>query len=85
LAPTPRDVKVDRQTGLIQPIRGISVHADPTKVQRFGGAYRIETIPVGLKIEQRGRDPGHFEIIPAREMTLQEYEELLEQVVLNRA
>jgi hypothetical protein len=56
LAPTLRDVKVDSQTGLVLPIRGVSVHADPGKVQRFGGAYRIESIPEGLKIEQRGRD-----------------------------
>jgi hypothetical protein len=81
LKPTPRDVKVDPATGLILPIRGISVHADPAKVRRFGGAYRIESSPPGLKIEQRGRDPGHYEVIPTREMSMQEYEALLGQVV----
>jgi hypothetical protein len=82
LRPTPRDVRVDPATGRVQPVRGVSVHTDPTKVQRFGGAYRIESVPPDLKVEQRGKDPGHYEIMPAREMALQEYEDLLKQVVL---
>jgi hypothetical protein len=82
LTPTPRDVKVDAATGLVQPIRGVSVHADPAKVQRFGGAYRIESIPASLKVVQRGRDPEHYEIIPAIAMTLPDYEALLKQVTL---
>jgi hypothetical protein len=51
-------------------------------VQRFGGAYRITSVPPGLKVEQRGKDPGHYEIIPAYEMTVQEYADLLKQVIL---
>lgn len=40
------------------------------------------SIPDGLKIQQRGKDPGHYEVLPADSMTLEKYIELLDQVVL---
>ena len=55
---TPRlgiDVLIDRNTSMLRTDRGISLFADPAIVERFGGAYRVESIPEGLKMEQRGR------------------------------
>jgi hypothetical protein len=82
---TPRlgiDVLIDRNTGLLRTDRGISLFADPATVERFGGAYRVESIPEGLKMQQRGRDPGHYELMPAEPMSFERYVELLQQVVL---
>ena len=47
----------------------------PDNLTRFGGAYRLTQIPVELQVIRRGRDPSHFEIVPARPMTLRDYEE----------
>jgi hypothetical protein len=82
LKPRFRDIKLDPATGLVQPTRGISVYSRPEGLERFGGAYRVTTIPDNLRIMQRGRDPYHFEIIPAHAMTLSEYEEALNQIKL---
>lgn len=82
---TPRfgtDVLVDRMTGWLRTDRGISLFDDPARVARFGGAYEVESIPDGLKVQQRGRDAGHYELMPAEPMTFEKYAELLEQVVL---
>lgn len=82
---TPRlgiDVLTDPNTGLLRTDRGISLFDDPAKVERFGGAYQIEFIPEGLKVQQRGRDLGHYEMMPAEAMTFERYIELLDQVVL---
>jgi hypothetical protein len=82
---TPRlgiDVLIDRNTGLLRTDRGISLFADAAIVERFGGAYRVESIPEGLKMQQRGRDPGHYELMPAEPISFERYVELLQQVVL---
>ena len=82
---TPRrgiDVLIDRNTGLLRTDRGISLFDDPTRVEQFGGAYRVESIPEGLQIQQRGRDPGHYELMPAEPISFERYVELLKQVVL---
>ena len=82
---TPRrgiDVLIDRDTGLLRTDRGISLFADPATVERFGEAYTVESIPAGLKMQQRGRDPGHYELMPAEPISVERYVELLQQVVL---
>ncbi|MGH9840256.1 MAG: hypothetical protein ACREEM_15850 [Blastocatellia bacterium] len=76
------DVLIDPGTGLLRTDRGISLFSDSAKVERFGGAYRVESFPAGLKIEQRGRDASHYELMPAVPMTYEEYVELLAQVLL---
>jgi hypothetical protein len=76
------DVLLDRETDLLRTDRGVSVFDDPTLVERFGGAYRVEYIPEGLRIQQRGRDRRHYEITPAEPMIFERYVELLQQVVL---
>lgn len=82
LTPTPRDVRIDASTGLLQPTHGISLSSDPTEVQRFGGAYEVVSVPEGLVIQQRGRRPTHYELMPAVAMRWDRYCELLNQVVL---
>ena len=82
---TPRlgiDVLIDRDSGLLRTDRGISLFANPATVERFGGAYRVESIPEGLKMQQRGRAPGHYELMPAEPISFERDVELLKHVVL---
>jgi hypothetical protein len=82
---TPRlgiDVLLERHTNLLRTDRGVSLFDDPAKAARFGAVYRVESLPNGLKVQQRGRDPGHYELMPAEPMTFERYVELLTQVVL---
>jgi hypothetical protein len=82
---TPRlgiDVLLERNTGLLRTDRGISLFDDPAKAVRFGTVYGVESVPEGLKIQQRGRDLSHYELMPAEPMTFERYVALLTQVVL---
>jgi hypothetical protein len=82
---TPRlgiDVLLERNTALLRTDRGISLFDDPAKAERFGVVYVVESLPEGLKMQQRGRDPGHYELMPAEPMTFERYVELLTHVVL---
>ena len=82
---TPRlgiDALLERNTGLLRTDRGISLFDDPAKAERFGAVYVVESLPEGLKVQQRGRDPSHYELIPAAPMTVGRYVELLTHVVL---
>lgn len=82
LKPRPGEVQTDPTTGLLRPTRGASVFNRPDNLDRFGGAYRVTQLPVELRIIRRGPDPSHFEIVPARPMTLQQVEEALGKIVL---
>jgi hypothetical protein len=82
LMPKPFEVKLDRASGLVQPTHGISVFSRPDHLERFGGAYRLTNLPEVLTITQRGRDPTHFEVVPAHPMTLAEYENALSKIIL---
>jgi hypothetical protein len=82
LKPKPFEIKFDPGTGLVQPAHGISVFNRPDYLERFGGAYRVTNVPEELSIIQRGRDPSHFEIVPAYPMTLTEYEATLSKIIL---
>ncbi|HEX6047411.1 MAG TPA: RHS repeat-associated core domain-containing protein [Pyrinomonadaceae bacterium] len=62
IAVKPNEVKI--KDGMVQTTRGPSLNTDPAKVRKFGGAYKVENLPDELQIIQRGRDPGHFEIVP---------------------
>ena len=84
LTPKPREVKIDPAAGLVLPTHGVSVSDRPDNLDRFGGAYRVTQVPVELRIVQRGRNPHHFEIVPVRPMTMQEYEQALAKIVLIR-
>jgi hypothetical protein len=78
----PGDVKVDRQTGLIQTTHGLSLDTDPAGLSRFGGARKVLSIPDELHIAQRGQRETHFEIVPKEPMTLDRFQELVSQIVL---
>ena len=67
---------------LVKTTHGLSVNADPNAVAKFGGAYKIQSLPNGLKVIQRGQNLLHFEIVPQYAMTLEQYQSLLYQVVL---
>ena len=54
----------------------------PDHLERFGGAWRVTDLLEELTIIQRGRDPTHFEIVPAYPMALAEYEMALSKIVL---
>jgi hypothetical protein len=78
-------VRTDLATGLLRTTHGVSVYDRPDGLDRFGGVYRVGSLPATLKVVQRGRDPHHFEIVPAHPMTFAEYEDALRQVTLTRA
>jgi hypothetical protein len=87
LQPRSIDVKVDKNknTGLVQPGRGVSVSSDAVSLEKFGGAYQVESVPPELEVIQRGANPNHYEIVPRQAMTLERYKELLSQVKLTPA
>ncbi|MUH00104.1 hypothetical protein F7734_50665 [Scytonema sp. UIC 10036] len=76
------EVKIDRNTGFVKPTNGISVHLDPNKVRRFGGAYKIISLPNTLTMIQRGRDPQHYEIVPneANLLTFEQFNSELRKI-----
>jgi hypothetical protein len=82
LKPKRREVRIDPNTGLVQPLRGVSVFNRPDNLDRFGGPHRVTNLPTELQIVQRGHDPTHFEIVPVQPMTFKEYEDALGRIVL---
>jgi hypothetical protein len=75
-----RSIDVKIVDGMVQPTHGLSLGLDAASLQKFGGAYRIKSIPGELKIIQRGGNMGHFEIVPRVPMTLERFQELLKSV-----
>ncbi|MEV5647243.1 hypothetical protein AB0L57_03235 [Nocardia sp. NPDC052254] len=69
----------------MQTSHGMSINRNASKVERFGGAYAVMSIPERLKIIQRGNDPEHFEIVPAEPMTFENYANELRNVELQLA
>jgi hypothetical protein len=59
---------------------GVSLDVNPNTVSKFGGAYEIDSLPDGLKIIQRGSRAEHFEIVPTKPMTVDEFQGLLNQI-----
>jgi hypothetical protein len=53
---------------------------DPDGLARFGGAHELESIPEGLEIKQVGQNPNHYELTPKEPMTMEQYQNLLNQV-----
>jgi hypothetical protein len=51
-------------------------------VERCGGAYRVESMPAGLRIQPRGRDPGHDGLMPAEPLGSERSITRLQPVVL---
>ena len=84
LKPRAGEVTIDRATGLVLPVHGVSVSDRPDGLDRFGGAFRVTQVPVELSIVRTGRNLHHFEIVPVRPMTMREYEQALAKIVLIR-
>ena len=82
LKPRPFDVKIDPRTGLLDASHGVSVSSVPDGLDKFGGPYRVTNVPHELRIIRQGGKPNHYVIAPARAMTLSEYEQALEKIVL---
>ena len=62
--------------------RGLSTNIDSTQLERFGGAYRVKRIPRGLKIVQQGKNLSHYEIIPNNALTAEQFQHLINKIVL---
>jgi len=75
-----KDVKVDPKTGFVKTTHGLSVHTNSGQVSKYGGAYKVISMPDELQILQRGKDQNHFEIVPKREMSKENFQKLLNQV-----
>ncbi len=78
------DVKIDKQTGLVQPGKGVSLSSDPASLERFGGAYEIDmtSVPPELEVIQQGKNPDHYVFSARQPMTPAHYQELLDKVKL---
>ena len=66
---------------------GVSVFNDPNEVTCRGfNAHKIDesSVPDTLKIQQRGQNKKHFEIMPREPMTLDAYTEALAKIVSKR-
>jgi hypothetical protein len=82
LSPRRSEVKIDSRSGLVLPLRGVSISTRPDGLERFGGAHLLGDLPQELKVVQVGRDPHHYEIVPVTPMTFDDYESLLQSVPL---
>lgn len=78
----PNEVKLDAN-GNVKPTHGLSVDVKPSNVEKFGGAYKIEYIPDELQIIQRGARAEHFEIVPKNPMPLEQFQSLLNLIVVS--
>ena len=79
----PGEVKFDRQTGFVLTTHGPSLDSDPSHLQQFGGAYKVISTPPELQIMQRGRRLTHFEVMPRTQMSLQMFQQFLNQIALD--
>jgi len=71
-SPGAKDFKTDANS-FVKTSHGVSVFDNPESVSSKGrDPFEIvnESVPDTLKFIQRGQDPSHFEIVPAREATL---------------
>jgi len=74
------EYRIDKTTKLLQTTHGVSLDIVPENIQKFGGAFQIKSIPPDLKIVQRGDRLEHFEVVPRVPMTLERFQELLDQI-----
>ena len=73
---TGSDVRIGKD-GLLKTTHGISINKSAAAISRFGVPHKITSIPNGLDIIQRGVNPMHYEIVPAFEMSMSQYHQLL--------
>ncbi len=75
----PNEIRLDAN-GMVQSTHGVSVNTNASGLERFGGARQISTVPDGLQIIQRGANVSHFEIVPSRPMSPEQFQQLLNKV-----
>ncbi|MDD4096256.1 MAG: hypothetical protein PHP22_08465 [Oscillospiraceae bacterium] len=75
------DIRIDAN-GNVSSDYGISVNVNPNSVTKIGNPYKIESLPDGLTIIQRGMRPEHFEIVASYPMSIAKYQALLNQIVV---
>ncbi len=78
------EYKINQETGLVKSTHGVSVDVVASTVDKFGGAYKITELPEGLKIVQRGRRAEHFEIAPSTEMSVENFQKLLNKIKIEK-
>ena len=62
---------------------GLSLDIDPAAMQRFGGAFRVESIPPELQNRsEREVAMGHFKVVARQAMTPGRFQELADQIKL---
>lgn len=77
------EYKINKETGLVQPTHGVSVFNNPDSVSGKGYVPHevdVSTVPDTLKIEQRGKDSNHYEIMPKEAMPESDYKEALSEI-----
>lgn len=75
--------------GLIHPMgkngkpQGLSLNLDPNNafIQKYGGAFPIQSIPEGLQVLQSGA-AGHYVVATRMPMSFEAYEALCQQIKL---
>ncbi len=75
--------------GRVKPTHGVSVHTDPPGLEKrikksLGSWYELESIPVTLKIKQRGQDKKHYEVMSAMDPwpTVKKYTDELAKITV---
>ncbi len=76
----PGEYKINKESGMVKTTHGVSLDTQPETVSKFGGAYRIESMPDELQIIQRGKRAEHFEIVPKVEMSVEKFQNLLDEI-----
>ncbi|MGW2698221.1 polymorphic toxin-type HINT domain-containing protein [Streptomyces sp. NPDC001296] len=84
-SPRPNDYKVDPETGFVRETHGVSVFDNSGSVSSKGFIpHQIDesSFPDTLRVIQRGKDPRHFEIVPApgANLTPERYAEELAKI-----
>ena len=66
---------------VLKPTHGVSLDVNPATLEKWG-PHQIESIPDELKIIQRGQRLEHFEVVPRQPMTIERFQELLNEIKL---
>jgi len=87
--PKPNDYKVDAETGFVKESHGVSVFDNSGSVTSKGFIpHQIDesSFPDTLRVIQRGKDPRHFEIVPApgANLTPERYAEELSKIKVRK-
>ncbi len=74
------DVKMDIN-GSVKTTHGISTDLDINSIPKRFTIKQIHSIPDGLQIIQRGSRETHYEIVPVKPMSFEEYSDLISKII----